>query len=58
MNYKISPLENKTPIYKGKEITGYLSGFAFLDEKGCCAIIVYGERQRDLMDKYLKKNNK
>jgi hypothetical protein len=29
------------------------TGYAFIDESGSCIIIVYGERRRDSMTKYL-----
>jgi hypothetical protein len=46
MNHNFEFLENN------KNLTS-LNGYAFMDECGCCIIIVYGEGRRDAMSKYL-----
>lgn len=30
------------------------NGYAFIDEHGCCIIIVYGDKAKDLIIEYLK----
>lgn len=33
-----------------------LSGYAFIDEWGGCIMIVYGEKKKELLAKYLSEN--
>lgn len=33
------------------------NGYAFMDESNHCIIIVYGEKNRDMLSEYLSKNN-
>jgi hypothetical protein len=49
MNHKLTFLDdNKKAIVT--------NGYAFIDEFGCCIIIVYGEGRRDAMSKYLTED--
>jgi hypothetical protein len=48
MKYKLEYTEGKSVIS--------LNGYAFMDEYGCCIIIVYGENKRDAMSKYLTED--
>jgi len=47
----------KTPLTflddRKKEVK--LNGYAFIDERGRCIIITYGEGYRDVMSKYLSE---
>lgn len=52
MNYAISKLEATTPIIKDNKEC-YLHGYAFMDQYKHCAVIVYGEKQKELMNKLL-----
>ena len=46
MNHKLEYVdENKNKIS--------INGYAFLDERGHCMIIVYGESKRDALSQYL-----
>lgn len=51
MKHTISIMSYK-PVINDIEYTGY----AFIDERGHCIIIVYGEKKRDLMIEYLNGN--
>jgi len=52
MKHTIEKLKNKIEfVENGKTIS--MDGYAFIDESGCCIIIVYGEGRRDGMSKYL-----
>lgn len=53
MKFKIKKMEAKSPIMKDNKVVGQMNGYAFVDHCGSCYIVVYGERQRDLMDKML-----
>ena len=48
MRYSIKVMEHKLEIDE-KKFTGY----AFIDEGGHCTIIVYGEKKRDIVKRYL-----
>lgn len=45
-------MEEKLTIVVDNKLVSY-NGYAFMDEMGCCIIIVYGEGRRDSMSKYL-----
>jgi hypothetical protein len=53
MGYTISKLKQKLTIVNDSGTTE-LNGYAFMDKYNHCAVIVYGEKQRYLMSKYLK----
>ena len=42
------------PVISDNKVTGYLTGYAFIDEFNHCIIIVYGENKRDLVKDKLK----
>ena len=53
MEYTVSKMESQTPIISDNKVTGYLTGYAFIDEFNHCIIIVYGENKRDYLIKKL-----
>ena len=50
MEHTIQVMEHKEFDDGGNELTGY----AFKDENGHCFIIIYGDKKRDLIERYLK----
>lgn len=56
MEYGIHKMSKKLPIYEGNKLITSLNGYAFLDKKGHCIIIVYGESKRDSVSEYLEEN--
>jgi len=54
MIYTIQNIKNKLELYEGNRKLTSLNGYAFIDEKGHCIIIVYSEKKRDLVKKYLE----
>ena len=52
MKHTIEKLKNKLEYTEGKTVVSS-NGYAFIDERGGCIIIVYGEGRRDAMEKYL-----
>lgn len=44
-------MNHKTLGENDKELNGY----AFLDEDGHCIIITYGEKKRDILQRYLSR---
>ena len=57
MKHTVKKFDRKLPIFddKHKKI-GESQGYSFLDERGNCIIITYGEGRRDLISDYF--NNK
>ena len=55
MKFTIEKLKNKLEYTDGKTVVSQ-TGYAFMDESGCCIIIVYGEGRRDGMSKYLTED--
>jgi len=55
MKYKVVKMSSRTPIMKDNKIVGEMEGYAFIDNRGNCSIIVYGERQMELMNSRLNK---
>lgn len=51
--FTISKLKATIPIIKDDKVS-HLPGYAFLDRFGRCIIQVYGDKQKELMNKYLK----
>ena len=54
MKYTIQNIKNKLELYEGSRKLATLNGYAFIDEQGHCIIIVYSEKKRDLVKKYLE----
>lgn len=52
MKHTVKKMEEKLTIVVDNKLVSY-NGYAFMDETGCCIIIVYGEGRRDSMSKYL-----
>lgn len=53
MKYTIEKLrEPLTVLIDGKKVV--TEGYAFMDERGCCMIIIYGEAKKDWLDDKLK----
>lgn len=53
MKHSIKKLDITLPIINDGGKVDNLQGYSFHDECGRCFIIVYSERKRDLIDKYL-----
>jgi len=56
MIHTIENMKNNLVYHEGKTLIS-LNGYAFIDELGCCIIIVYGESNRDKMSEYLSNDN-
>jgi len=54
MKFTIHEMEHK----EYDEGDNVLIGYAFIDEDGHCIIIVYGEKKRDLIKRYLSHGQK
>ena len=55
MKFTIEKLQNKIEFIENGKLVS-MDGYAFIDESGCCIIIVYGEGRKDGMSKYLTED--
>jgi len=56
MKHTIVQMKQKLEFLDENNKKDSLSGYAFIDEWGGCVIIVYGEKKKELLSKYLSES--
>lgn len=57
MKHTIVPMKQKIEILDENNKKISLTGYAFIDDWGFCIMIVYGEKKKELLTKYLSESN-
>jgi hypothetical protein len=58
VKYEVKKLKNKLSILDQNKKKVLLTGYAFIDMRGHCIIIVYGSANKKATEEYLNKPNK
>lgn len=56
MKHTVVPMKQILEILDENNKKISLGGFAFIDEWGFCIMIVYGEKKKELLSKYLNES--